>query len=270
MNDAIESYKKAFAANPRSPEIIRQMGETLTLARRYEEAETAYDRTLLISPASEFAPANKAMNILLWTGDLERANKVLAEAVSVNQMPSSFVLFTRVRVDWYRGDLKAAETLLKGLALLGGVDDQFHYSPVSLVQATMELTIGDPSRARQLFGEARKQLEALTTAAPEDGRFHSALGIAYAGLGRNDEAIREARKGVELLPVEKEAWRGSYRLISLATVYTMAGEHEQALDVLERLVSIPADFSARLLTLDPTWKPLRGNARFQKLLGPGQ
>ncbi|MEK9136964.1 MAG: hypothetical protein AAB393_07565, partial [Bacteroidota bacterium] len=148
-------------------------------------------------------------------------------------------------------------------------DNQFFYMPISLVQARIEQTIGDPSRSRQLFDEARKQLESLLVATPEDGRFHSAIGITYAGLGRKGDAIREAQKGVELLPVEKEAWRGSYRLVSLATVYTMVGEQEKALDVLERLVSIPADFSVQLLKIDPTWKPLSGNARFQRLVKRG-
>lgn len=137
--------------------------------------------------------------------------------------------------------------------------------PVSLIQARIEQTIGDPSRSRLFFDEARKQIESLLVATPEDGRFHSAIGIAYAGLGQKGEAIREAQKGVELLPVEKEAWRGGYRLISLATVYTIVGEQEKALDVLERLLSIPADFSAQPLRIDPTWKPLRGTRGFRSL-----
>ncbi len=266
MTEAIESYKKAIAANPRGTEIVRQLGETLTLLRRYDEAEAAYDRTLLISPDNEFVPANKAMNILLSTGDLERADKVLADAMSVNQRPTAIVLYTKLRVDWYRGDKSAAQADLKTISPMGGLDNQFFYMPVSLIQARIEQTIGDASRSRQFFDEARKQVESLLVITPEDGRFHSALGIAYAGLGRKEDAIREAQKGVDLLPVEKEAWRGGYRLVSLATVYTIVGEQEKALDVLERLLSIPADFSVQLLRIDPTWKPLRGNARFQKLV----
>jgi Flp pilus assembly protein TadD len=101
---------------------------------------------------------------------------------------------------------------------------------------------------------------------PNDERAHSSLGIAYAGLGRKNEAIRSALKGVELLPVEKEVWRGSHRLIDLAMVYTMVGEHDKALDLFERLLSIPSELSGQLLKLDPTWKPLRENKRFQALV----
>ena len=68
---------------------------------------------------------------------------------------------------------------------------------------------------------------------PDDDRFRSALGIAYAGLGRKEDAIREGKLGVELLPMSKEAWRGAYREEDLARIYTMVGEHDAAIDRLE-------------------------------------
>ena len=40
---------------------------------------------------------------------------------------------------------------------------------------------------------------------PNDERLHSSLGIVYAGLGENEKAISEGKKGIELLPLEKEA-----------------------------------------------------------------
>ena len=266
MPEAIESHKKAIVANPRAPEMVRQLGETQMLARRYDEAEATFDRTLLLSPDNTFAHANKAVNILLWTGDLERATLVITEAANQYQIHSQLLLLTRLRVEVYRGDKKAANKALEDLRSSGDADNQFFYAPLSLVQARIERLIGDPEMAKRMYDEARVQLESRVASVPEDERYRSALGIAYAGLGRKDEAVREARKGVELLPVEKEAWRGSYRLIDLAVVYTMVGEHEKALDLLERLVSIPAEFSPQLLRIDPMWKALRDNARFQAMV----
>ena len=37
---------------------------------------------------------------------------------------------------------------------------------------------------------------------------HGQLGIAYAGLGRKDEAIREGKRAVALLPVSEDALWG--------------------------------------------------------------
>ncbi len=75
---------------------------------------------------------------------------------------------------------------------------------------------------------------------PEDSRLHSALGIAYAGLGRKDDALREGKRAVELLPASKDAVLGTYRAIDLARIYTMVGEQDAAIDELERLLSIPS------------------------------
>jgi len=44
---------------------------------------------------------------------------------------------------------------------------------------------------------------------------YSALGIAYAGLGRKEDAVRSGKHAVDLLPVEKEAWRVHTALLTL-------------------------------------------------------
>ena len=62
-------------------------------------------------------------------------------------------------------------------------------------------------------------LESKIKQQPEDARFHSSLGIVYAGLGRKEDAIREGQLAVDLLPVTKEAWKGLFRIEDLARVY---------------------------------------------------
>ena len=41
---------------------------------------------------------------------------------------------------------------------------------------------------------------------------------------------------------------------------------EKAIDIIERLLSIPAEFSATYARVDPKWKPLQGNNRFEELV----
>jgi tetratricopeptide (TPR) repeat protein len=120
--------------------------------------------------------------------------------------------------------------------------------------------------AKKYYDEARNILEAKIQQQPDDARFHSTLGIAYAGLGRKQDAIREGRLAVELLPVSKEAWRGYCRAKDLAQIYVMVGEFDLALAQIEFLLSIPGELSIPLLRLDPDWAPLRDHPRFKKLL----
>ena len=47
----------------------------------------------------------------------------------------------------------------------------------------------------------------------------------------------------------------------------MAGRPEAAIDRLEYLLSVPSDWSAWWLRLDPAWDPLREHPRFKALVG---
>ena len=92
------------------------------------------------------------------------------------------------------------------------------------------------------------------------------LGQAYAGLGLKEQAIREAKKGVESLPVSKDTFTGPLYVIKLAMIYLLVGEHDLAIDRLAYLLSIPSPLSANLLRLDPFWEPIRDHPKFKQLL----
>ncbi len=145
-------------------------------------------------------------------------------------------------------------------------DDQFGYIPRSLWYAQVYSLMGRRDPAQAYYDSTRMLLEAKIQEDPEDSRYHSTLGITYAGLGRREEALRAGQKGVELLPISKEALRGYYREVDLAIIYTMVGEYEAAIDNLAYLLSIPGDLSVPLLRIDPTYDPLREYPRFKGLV----
>ena len=94
---------------------------------------------------------------------------------------------------------------------------------------------------------------------------HVFLGVALAYLGDKAAAIREGRRGVELLPISRDATSGPYLQHDLARIYILVGEPEKALDQLEPLLKIPYYLSPGWLRIDPNFAPLRGNPRFERL-----
>jgi Flp pilus assembly protein TadD len=126
--------------------------------------------------------------------------------------------------------------------------------------------LGRTEEARREAETARRIIAGRITEHPDDPRYHTALGLALARLGRKDEAVRSGLHAVELLPVEKEAWRGAVFEEDLAAIYAAVGEEDAAIDRLEKLLSRPSQVSVAMLRVDPRWKSLRGNPRFQKLL----
>jgi hypothetical protein len=93
------------------------------------------------------------------------------------------------------------------------------------------------------------------------------LGLAYAELGRTADALREGRRAVALMPVSLDAVDGPNYLDDLAYLEMRVGEHDAAIGRLAYLLTIPADATVPLLRADPEWDPLRGNARFRRLVG---
>jgi tetratricopeptide (TPR) repeat protein len=106
----------------------------------------------------------------------------------------------------------------------------------------------------------------MLKSSPQDERIHSSLGITYAGLGLRDKAIFEGKKGIELLPLEKEAYRGYYRQWDLAIIYTLLGDNDNALKQIDYILSIPGEFSVNLLKLDPLYDSLRGLPGYKAII----
>jgi hypothetical protein len=71
---------------------------------------------------------------------------------------------------------------------------------------------------------------------------------------------------VALQPVTKDATTGAYVQHQLARIYLLVGEPEKALDELEPLLKMPYYLSPGWLRIDPTFAPLRGRARFERLV----
>ena len=207
-------------------------------------------------------------NLLLWKGDINGARDILDEARRLGKIDEvEYILnFMSYFIEMMAGNYQSAQNALDNVETKELLNNQFNYSPSALLRAYLERMRGNETTAKKYFDSARVFLEQKQKSNPEDERLYSSLGIVYAALGRKEEAVRAGMRGVELLPVEKEAWRGSFRLIDLAKIYMMTGDQEKAVDLLERLLSIPSELSAVYLKNDPSWIPLRTNKRFQKLV----
>src|SRR2546430_11150997 len=124
----------------------------------------------------------------------------------------------------------------------------------------------DATGAEAAFTAARVGAEKIVREQPDDFAALSVLGVIDAALGRKEEAIREGRRAVELLPVTKDAFTGAGLLTNLAIIYAWVGEKDLAIKQLEEVLPIPTDeLWYGKLRLHPDWDGLRGVQRFEKL-----
>jgi TolB-like protein/Tfp pilus assembly protein PilF len=265
--ESTEVLKKAIEMDPKNAFFLANFGWSCELARRYADADHAYGIAIALSPQYAEPLAFRARLQLHWHGDVGRAQAILEEARRVDTPAddAGYLAEERLRVALVRRDYQAALRQLDTESRQA-FSDQFIYVPVTLWRGQVERLEGRHDLARRSFEAARLELEQKVAQNPDDHRLHSSLGIAYAGLGRRDDAVRETKLGCDLMPASKDAWLTLYRLEDLALVYTMVGQHGDAIARLDDLLARSGWFTVHVLRLEPRWDPLRSDPRFQALL----
>jgi tetratricopeptide (TPR) repeat protein len=146
--------------------------------------------------------------------------------------------------------------------------EELMYRPVSLLRAQTLERLGDTVRARPSYEAARSLLEDSVAAHPQDGPIRVALGLAYAGLGRREEALREARATTGIMPLASSSPIATANLGGALEIYARLGEADAAFEIIDLLLAMPAgrEISVPLLRIDPDFARLRGDPRFEALV----
>jgi eukaryotic-like serine/threonine-protein kinase len=261
---SLEHLTRSQQLDPRSVLTAQGLANILVSLRRYPEALAATDRALGLEPADLGTIENKAM-AYLGQGNLPDARAVLAEPPPGVDLPT-FVAYVATFQDLYWVLSEEQQALLRRLSP-GPFDNDMGTWGLALAGA-WEVK-GDMKRARAYADSARIALEQQLQANPEDPQRTTLLGVAFAYLGRRDQAIRLAERGMKALPLAKDAVIGPYLQHQAARSYILLGEPERALDLLEPLLRIPYYLSPGWLRLDPTFDPIRKHPRFQRLVEGG-
>jgi serine/threonine protein kinase/Flp pilus assembly protein TadD len=263
MEEAVEVFKKAIAMNPRSPLNYDQVGETLFLLRRYDEAREFMERSISMAPDDAFAYPFLADILVIQQNKTKEARKLLENHMKNAGSDFDFFKYNLAKLDLFD---RKYDDALKQIENFESVNSQFSYWPKELLQAQIYGYKNDQEKKKYFYKKALQLINIKLEEQPEDSRYHSTLGIIYAGLGQKEKALLAGQRGMELLPVSKEAWRGSFRERDMAVIYTMVGEEEKAIKLLDELLSRPTDFSVSMIKLNPVWDPLRKNPQFISLL----
>jgi len=258
---ALENLERARSLNPREVEATHEVGLTLLCMRRYDDALPYFEQALDLAPDYPSARIYRTMTPVLRDGTEESARIAAPQFDPVPPGPWKFAHGWQVLL--YARDFEGAIAFISSVER---VDGQWYDYPTPLLVGWTRLLQGRTEDAMTQFVDAERILQSDLLRDPDNPRLHSSLALTYAGLGRKEEALREGRRSVELLPLEKDIFVGAWLLQDLAWVYTMTGESDAAVETFDRVLSVPSVWSIEALLIDPRIEPLRNHAGFLELV----
>jgi TolB-like protein/tetratricopeptide (TPR) repeat protein len=266
MSEAKRELEQAATLDPRDNQLPRAIGETLVYMRRYAEADTPFNRALVLFP-EDLEVQVYQVTAPLMRGDLEAAQRASA-AIPASSDPQGWVSFVRCQLALAMHQPDAALATLEHAPawLLNSWPSS--RQPVTLLRGQALALKGETGRAREAFLQAQQALEPLLKEPREQADAESFLALAYAGLGQKSKALEAGRHAVAMLPASQDLIVGGFYLAQLAMVEAQVGETQSALNHIEELLAVPAGHvvSTASLRLDPAWNPLRNDPGFEKLI----
>jgi tetratricopeptide (TPR) repeat protein len=266
QEEAVDSLKRAIDLDPRNSFTLQQIAVTYRDSRRFAEQKSILNRALAIEPNNLEIKLELAAVEMYWKADTRPLHQTLDSVRGTNPAATQ-----DIAEYWLYCALAERDTAASKEAIIAaGGNAPFTDDAVAFSRPFMEGLIArmtkDDGAARAAFTAARAEQQQIIQTHESYGPPLSILGLIDAALGRKEEAIREAQRSVELLPVEKDSNFGITMVKYLAITAAWAGDKDLACEQLAIAVRPPSRLCYGELKLLPFWDPLRGDPRFEQIV----
>jgi hypothetical protein len=233
--------------------------------RQYADAERVLDRVIALDPKGSTMRAYRASIELEWHADPQPLRSTIQAIIADDSREVQNVAPLWLKASLCERDFDGARRALAALPIAGCYLDTIPF-PRTWCEGVAAQMRGDIAAARAAFTKARAETAKSIADQPDYAEALCVLGMADAALGNKEDAIREGRRAVELMPVSKNAIVGPSLIQCLALIDAWTGEKDLALHQLAIAASTPGFLSYGELKLHPYWDPLRGDPRFEKII----
>ena len=263
--ESTRNFERASQLDPRDVAILQQLSLNYANLRRYADLAATLDRALTIAPNNVALRTQRAGVALDWRADPKPLHTTIQTILTENPNAAPLLADQWLALALYERDPAAAERALATMPPGGCYDAGIPFSNTWCEGLAARLR-GDQPAARAAFTNARKELEKLVRDQPDYAEALCALGVLDAALGNKEDAVREGRRAVKLMPVSKNSIEGPLLIKYLALIYAWTGEKDRAFKRLDEAAKLPGYLSYGQLRLHPCWDPLRGDPRFGNVL----
>jgi len=266
--ESAKNLERAAELDPQNPAgagVFQQIALSYESLRRYADAARALDRAVALSPKDPELQVNRATMEFYSKADLGPMTSAIEAILAQDSHEAKSIADSWLYVSLCQRDFDGALRALAALPIAGCHQDSIPF-PRSWCEGVVAQMRGDNAATHAAFTSARTEAAKLVEQQPDYAEGLCVLGMIDAALGNKEDAIREGRHAVELLPVTKDAIIGPLLVQNLALIYAWTGEKDLALEQLAIAARIPGYLSYGQLRLHPYWDPLRGDPRFDKIV----
>jgi serine/threonine protein kinase/tetratricopeptide (TPR) repeat protein len=262
------NLERSLELNPRDIELVQTVAVgNYIWFRRYAEPKALLARALVLEPNDAPTKTLLANMDLYAKGDTLPLHQTIDSIRATNPaaVPS-------IANDWLLCALAERDAAAANAALLVLGDNRINLGHENVqfnrpfAEGLIARMTKDDDKARAAFTAAHTEQEKIVQDQLNYGPALCVLGLIDAGLGHKEDALREGRLAVELLPVGKDAVDGPGMIRYLAMIAAWVGDKDLACEQLGIAVRIPGGLTYGELKLLPLWDSLRGDPRFEKIL----
>src|SRR5262249_50795536 len=262
--ESARSLQRALALDPRNFFILQQIALSYQEFQQFRAMAAALDRALALIPHDLDTQVTRALVDLEWQADPRPLRETIRTIRSEDPATAPDLAAQWFYLALCERDAAAVAQALAAIPASGtAVDLNFPRSWCEGIAARFE---GDLGTAQAAFLAAHAELERTVSEQPRYAPALCVLGLIDAALGRKDEAIREGRSAIELLPISKDSIDGAELMKYMGVIYAWCGEKDLAIEQIVATLKIPNTLSYGNLKLHPYWDELRGDPRFEKIV----
>ncbi len=266
QEEAVRSLERAIELDPRNTFTLQQISLSYHHLRRYADETSVLERALAIEPNDVETKVARAFVDFHWKADTRLLHQTLDSIRATGAGIAQTVADDSLICALAERDAAAA----KDAVIAAGANPPFADEAVNFsrpfVEGILALMTKNDEKVRAAFTAARAEQEKMIQVQPHYGPPLCVLGLIDAALGRKEQALREGRKAVELLPVQKDAINGVAMIKYLAMIAAWTGNKELACEQLAIAIRPPSRLTYGQLKLLPFWDPLRGDPCFEKIV----
>ncbi|SDR83303.1 TIR domain-containing protein [Opitutus sp. GAS368] len=263
FKEGLAELQRAVEIEPRNLRYLRTLQQLMQGLDRYDEAAALQRRVIDLTPGDPIEEANLVQIPFFARGSTKECTDLLTQTKPKTAGEVSIVNFGRKQWAVQIGDWTEA-------IRLDGVERYFenpsfpHWGQ-DLTMAFALAAHGDQAAARVRAEAALPAVQADLENKPSATAWDALAGI-YVLTDRKNEALRAARRAMELVPEAGDAVAGPGISLVYASTLAWTGDKEAALAELARLLRTPFGENIYSAKSSPLWLPLHGDPRFEALL----